>query len=58
MMYHMPTPILTLRLPDDEARALSEIATARGITRSDLIRELLRSALDPEQTPTPGTSAA
>ena len=49
----MPTPILNLRLPEDEAAALTELAEARGINRSDLIREVLRATLADNATGAP-----
>jgi predicted DNA-binding protein len=41
----MPTPLLNVRLPEDEAAALTQLAEAQGRTRSDLLRELIRAAL-------------
>lgn len=41
----MNTPLLNVRLPEEEAAALTELAKAQGRTRSELLRELIRAAL-------------
>lgn len=44
----MNTPPMTVRLPPEEARALADVAAARGMTRSDLVRDTLRNLLRAE----------
>ncbi len=37
----MPNPFISIRVPPEIIRSLDEVAAKRGITRPDLIRELL-----------------
>lgn len=46
---------LTLRLPADLARALSRLARARGLPRSQVVREALAGLLTPS-APEPSSS--
>jgi predicted transcriptional regulator len=37
----MPNPFISIRVPPEIIRSLDEVAAKRGITRPDLIREML-----------------
>jgi hypothetical protein len=51
----VPSPLITLRLPPEELEAVTELAARQGVTRSDLVRALLRERLEAEETEEPET---
>jgi len=51
----VPSPLLNVRLPLEELEAVTELAARQGVTRSDLVRALLRERLEAEGTEEPDT---
>jgi len=47
----MPAPLMNVRLPEEEAQALTRLAAEQGRTRSELVREALRAVLAESRRP-------